>query len=814
MKETTRSAIIKLIILLASLGVAFATFKFISRSVINVYESSDLYVEKSEIQDLQYSFDGVTYKNISLFSKENKYEKKQNMILKGTIETRGLKEAELFIQTDNNYYDIYVDGHRFLKRDRTNNGNNFVFLDFKALPEDSDGKNIKIYLFANNPSDIGNVSKLYVANKFQVTYSIISLGFASCLFSIITLVFGILLLLSGFSKRYVKYGLNIVGYFSILVGALWIFAYNPLATLYIDNTYLISFIKHIIIYQFPIAILLFTEKYEQSNTNKRAYKTTITFYLMFLLGVLIIELLGIISIQEFQTYANICIVVIILMSFRVFIKLLKINYKITKVKIKMKLGKEVPEQQVNIIKNAHRDVYDYSVFDKIIPLVFCIFLCINLIGLTAYIILDEESIYVYSLAISTIILLIVCAITLSYDLEKVNYSFVLDQETKIINNKRFNILVDEQANLFKEVSIANICDKFSNNIKGILFPYGYVANNDRKNILGDEVRRTYRNDYKMFVEKSSSLIYIITPDEEDFRTSFSYEISAGTGRFEKYVGTDPYVSMDREEFGRILFIMKGVVEPYASEIAVIIGSESEPNGLILFSDLGNIDPLLKGLLESYVRTCAILIENLMLIDNARNIQHDTVYNLNEISELRSKETGHHIRRVSLYSALIGKKMGLNDEQIEELQLASSMHDIGKINIPDSILNKPAKLTDEEFEIMKTHAEIGYELLKNTNNKVMQLASVIARYHHEKYNGRGYYGLKGESIPLIARIVAVSDVFDALSVIRVYKDAWPLEKIMNLFEEERDQHFDSAIVNILVDNLDEFIEIRDKYKEKE
>ena len=194
-------------------------------------------------------------------------------------------------------------------------------------------------------------------------------------------------------------------------------------------------------------------------------------------------------------------------------------------------------------------------------------------------------------------------------------------------------------------------------------------------------------------------------------------------------------------------------------------------------------------------------------------QREIIYAMGEIGETRSKETGHHVKRVALYSKKLALLSGMSKEEAKILQMASPMHDIGKVGIPDAILNAPRKLTPEEFEIMKTHAELGYNMLKNSNKKILQAAAIVAGEHHEKYDGTGYpNGLKGEDIHIYGRITAIADVFDALGSDRIYKKAWELEKIINLFKNESAKHFDPKLVTLFLDNLDEFLEIREQFKD--
>ena len=194
-------------------------------------------------------------------------------------------------------------------------------------------------------------------------------------------------------------------------------------------------------------------------------------------------------------------------------------------------------------------------------------------------------------------------------------------------------------------------------------------------------------------------------------------------------------------------------------------------------------------------------------------QKELIATLGTVAEKRSQETGNHVKRVALYSELLGQLYGLNYDEVQLLKTASPLHDIGKIAIPDSILNKPAKLTNEEFEVMKEHSILGYEMLKYSQRPLLKTASLIALTHHEKYDGTGYpKGLVGDDIHIYGRITAVADVFDALGSNRVYKKAWSDEEIFDLFKKERGKHFDPQLIDIFFDNLDKFLDIRNQLKD--
>ena len=208
-----------------------------------------------------------------------------------------------------------------------------------------------------------------------------------------------------------------------------------------------------------------------------------------------------------------------------------------------------------------------------------------------------------------------------------------------------------------------------------------------------------------------------------------------------------------------------------------------------------------------------ITEIVKLNEEIEETQREIIYAMGEIGETRSKETGNHVKRVALYSKELALLYGLQLKEADILHMASPMHDIGKVGIPDAILNAPRKLTKEEFVVMKTHAQLGYDMLKHSNKPILKAAAIVAGEHHEKWDGSGYpKSLQGEEIHIYGRITAVADVFDALGSERVYKKAWELEKILELFKEQSGRHFDPQLVELFLRNLDTFTAIRDKFKD--
>ena len=212
-------------------------------------------------------------------------------------------------------------------------------------------------------------------------------------------------------------------------------------------------------------------------------------------------------------------------------------------------------------------------------------------------------------------------------------------------------------------------------------------------------------------------------------------------------------------------------------------------------------------------------ERTLELEKAHQAIHESrlqiVRRLGLAAEYKDEETGYHIIRMSKIAALLGKQSGLDDEQCDLILNAAPMHDIGKIGIPDHILRKPGKFEPDEWEIMKTHAQIGADILSGDNSPLLVMARDIAISHHEKWDGSGYpHGLKGEAIPLVGRITALADVFDALTSVRPYKKAWSTEDAVALIQEQKGKHFDPTLVEHFLEVLDEVIVIKEEYAEPE
>ncbi|WP_448376486.1 HD domain-containing phosphohydrolase [Fervidobacterium sp.] len=197
------------------------------------------------------------------------------------------------------------------------------------------------------------------------------------------------------------------------------------------------------------------------------------------------------------------------------------------------------------------------------------------------------------------------------------------------------------------------------------------------------------------------------------------------------------------------------------------------------------------------------INNYVLSKDLIDTLYKVIYIISEVTETRSLETGEHVRRVGKLSRKLALLLGYEDEYLEFFEIGSMLHDVGKIGIPDAILNKPGRLSDEEFEIMKKHTVIGYNILSSVEHPLFALASNIALYHHENWDGTGYpKGLKGEDIPLEGRIVSLVDVYDALLSDRVYRPAWSEAEALKFIKENCGKKFDPKVCNVFFDNYEE------------
>ena len=288
-------------------------------------------------------------------------------------------------------------------------------------------------------------------------------------------------------------------------------------------------------------------------------------------------------------------------------------------------------------------------------------------------------------------------------------------------------------------------------------------------------------------------------------------ILAGTGAFRNVVGNsvdNVLPAAVRQEIEEVF--NTNTSKFYQGKSYALFRSKQGSEGVLYMENSCSLDEFDQRLIDIFCVNICIAFDNIELSQEVEETQRDCIYTLGEAAEARSRETGNHVKRVAECCWLLAIKYGLTPEEAGLLRMAAPMHDMGKLAIPDEILNKPGKLTKEEFEVMKTHCDIGFDIMKKSPRKILQTAAMIAREHHEKFDGRGYpQGLKGNEIHIFSRITAIIDVFDALRAKRVYKEPWPLHDIVPLLIAERGKHFDPVLVDLFLNNLSEIEEIYEK-----
>jgi len=250
-------------------------------------------------------------------------------------------------------------------------------------------------------------------------------------------------------------------------------------------------------------------------------------------------------------------------------------------------------------------------------------------------------------------------------------------------------------------------------------------------------------------------------------------------------------------------------DPVTKDIPIIMltalgGQMDEAHGF----DVGAVDYIQKPASPPIVRRRIKTHLSLVKTEKLDKLARESIHMLGDAGHYNDTDTGAHIWRMAAFSARLAKELGWNHEHCKLIEMAAPMHDTGKIGIPDSILKAERKLTLNEWAEMRRHCLYGYEILNRSKHPVFQLAAVIALNHHEKWDGTGYpNGLKGDDIPEAARIVAVADVFDALTMKRSYKDAWPVEDSIEYIKNSRGLHFEPAVVDAFINCLDDIIEIK-------
>lgn len=309
---------------------------------------------------------------------------------------------------------------------------------------------------------------------------------------------------------------------------------------------------------------------------------------------------------------------------------------------------------------------------------------------------------------------------------------------------------------------------------------------------------------------ATSLVATNHPEEENNKKLI---ICSGAGDFEQSEGRriEDIFNHDQLKACNEALINKSIV--YKDHyLFAYCSSEFNHNAILFVSGIAcQLSDTQRNLIEIFAQNVQQAFENVQLQSEIEQTQQELVFRLSEAVEQRSAETGNHVKRVAHICYVLAVGYGLSKAKAELVRLASPLHDVGKVGIPDAILNKPAKLTPQEWEVMKTHTDKGFTILKDSRREIVNTGAIIAQEHHEKWDGSGYpKGLKGEEINIFGRIVALADVYDALRHKRCYKKPWTVQDVADEINKQKGLHFDPKLVDVFNDSLEELETVLSRY----
>ncbi len=749
----------------------------------------------NKLSNISYSTDGVKYKPLSdtvdFYNLDS-----DTVYISADIPKTSFNKKSIFLEVYNNKFTLTANDS--LLYDYTpieNKHNNYSLSTRHLIPlndaifQDSLTNSIILKMSSDINSNLGKVTTFLIDDTETLLNAMVYISYTSYFYIAVAISTFFLLSSSTFIPDKNLKIFFYIGFYILIISIIHHIQYDLYSIINVEYPYAIYYLVCLCLLLLPLTIakIFYSFKHEAvTDTYINSNGFYKFFYYLFITLIVLFIFSSILDLREFSiTISHITLFVILaLITFTIFfVELISSTF----VYFINKRRFEINDLYVLVV-----GFFGLSIF---ILLIDCFNVTANNFSATTS--LYSSKYYTYICLVLIILYLAIAINTL--------YCHVNTKLQLTIHNDIFSKIIKLQLETSK---LSNI-DNLINHISVRALP-------DFKNIL-EQPNRRHNKKFNPFYKNpidSLSILFIINKQQNSIiDVDTKPYVCFATNRFKNFEGLK-YENLGLATKTRRIIELIEQKRPVDTDSEILLYSSESPfeYGIIYVEGIDKIPDIILSNMEAYFNNLLMNIKLSILKSESKLKQQNIIFYLNEISESRSKETGNHIKRVALYSKLIAEKLGLSPADAELIYIASSMHDLGKLYTPYHILHKPGKLTNDEFDIIKKHVIDGYTILSKNDSKLFQTTAQIALLHHEKYNGKGYLGLEGDNIDLFARIVAVADVFDALSNSRSYKKAWDLDQVKNLFLEERGEHFDPHIVDILLNNFDEFIEINKAYND--
>lgn len=754
----------------------------IKTSFFDIYDVKESETHKLEIENLYIGYDNnriqFPYGNID---DVKSYDKGTTATITGTLpKTRNsYNNPAIYFETRNNFYNVYINNKQVYGYESSVKPLTGTTWSVIPIENNFSGDKIRIEMLGNTVEEAGRINNIYVDESAAIYIRIFFSSAVLTMLCLILFLLGLLLCITYISAKYRNRGMYYIGIISILYATFFFGTLNNYFGILSDNPFIWFIMSVLTGALIPLFFIKYFTYYVDDYRIRNIINKILDIYLCSLMALSILNYGEIVNVYYSIPYLYI-------------IPLIVGAYLI-----------------VYLIKKYYNKIINKkNVFLDLLILIPMFTLVIGMLYDTALIFSSNYKINAKYISLDIAIFFIIfCGLILTKVLKDENSRVVKLTEENIINKEIIKLMINDQNKLYGELNYYSLLSRFRKN--NLTFLYPYISEEE---LLQKSVERSYYlQGFRKFSKFKNNVSYFIYVEVRE-NNKKQYKIAEASGEFYKYRDKNPYEFSEFKEFKDIISRVNFNNNFHDDELIIPIGSEEKLNGVIYFDNIHFLTDTQKLVLESYLKTTSKLIENKIIMQNAKSGREDVVLNLALLSEYKTTETSLHIRRVSMYSKLIGKKLGLKEEEIENLYLASMIHDIGKVYVPDSIIGRLGELNEDEMEIKNSHVDFGYEILENCSNRILKSAALIARQHHDNFDGTGRHGLRGEEIYLYARIVAVADKFDRLAIGDFATKPLTVAQILDYFECEKGKSFDPGVIDILKKNIRTFVEIKEKYND--